>query len=143
MPVNPALARWLQKLRAAGRATPVDELRYLSGVHKQTAWIDIRGLQVGASRAHRFPIRELFIPLSAVGPVMTEREAKDERAVLERAERRVDLNESLHHRRLVIVGDPGAGKTTFLRRIAAAERFLADEGRARSLPMAGIGIGQN
>ncbi len=76
VPINPAVARWLRKLRAAGRATPVDELRYLHGIHKRTAWIDIRGLQVGAGRAHRFPIRELFIPLAAVGPVMAQREAK-------------------------------------------------------------------
>jgi len=118
VPINPAVARWLQKLRAAGRATPVDELRYLRGIHKQTAWIDIRGLQVGAGRAHRFPRRDLIIPLAAVGPVMTQREAKGDIAALERAERRVDLHESLRHRHLVIGGDPGAGKTTLLRRIA-------------------------
>ena len=33
--------------------------------------------------------------------------------------RRVELHEMLKHRRLVIVGDPGAGKTTFARRIAS------------------------
>lgn len=118
VPLHPALARWLQKLRNQGRATPVDELRYVRAVHKETAWIDIRGLQVGGGRANRFPICELFIPLSAVGPEPDQRAAKDERPALDRAERRVDLHESLRHRRLVIIGDPGAGKTTFLRRIA-------------------------
>jgi len=63
-----------------------------------------RGLQAGSGRAYSFPIDELYVPLTTSGGA--EREL------------RIELDEALRHHRLVIVGDPGAGKTTFLRRIA-------------------------
>jgi formylglycine-generating enzyme required for sulfatase activity len=52
----------------------------------------------------------LYIPLTVPG------KASEEDRVAER--KPVALEDALTHRRLVIVGDPGAGKTTFLRHIA-------------------------
>lgn len=83
---------------------------YLEYLREQTAWIDIRGLQVGAGKAYRFPIEDLYIPLTIPGAAPE----KDRVA----ARTAVALEDALTHRRLVIVGDPGAGKTTFLRHIA-------------------------
>jgi formylglycine-generating enzyme required for sulfatase activity len=80
--------------------------RYLAYLREQTAWIDIRGLQVGAGKAYRFPIEELYIPLTAVTGGSSLR--------------KMELEDALPQERLVIVGDPGAGKSTFLRRIAFA-----------------------
>jgi predicted NACHT family NTPase len=91
--------------------------RYLEDLREQTAWIDIRGIQVGAGKAHRFPIDELYIPLATTaGP-----RPREELTV----RRLIPLEQSLDYRRLLIVGDPGAGKTTFLRRCAfrACETF--------------------
>ena len=88
-----------------GRSVPQsDPAKYLQCLREQTAWIDIRGLQVGTGKANRFPIDDLYIPLKTVmsGEVRGS----------------VLLEEALRRRRLVIVGDPGAGKTTFLRKIA-------------------------
>ncbi|MCY2988994.1 MAG: SUMF1/EgtB/PvdO family nonheme iron enzyme [Planctomycetota bacterium] len=115
--IHKALGRWLQQRRNAGQLPPVDELTYLRQLHAQTRWIDIRGLQVGSGRAHRFPIQQLFIPLASVGPA-ADAEQPDDKTHLALAERRVDLHRSLRVPRLVISGDPGSGKTTFLRRIA-------------------------
>lgn len=86
------------------KASRRDPEKYLSTLRNQTAWIDIRGLQVGTGKAYRFPIDELYIPLTTIS-VDGLRDA-------------VPLEEALRHPRLVIVGDPGSGKTTFLRRVA-------------------------
>ncbi|UCC32052.1 MAG: SUMF1/EgtB/PvdO family nonheme iron enzyme, partial [Phycisphaerales bacterium] len=106
----------------AARAPATDATKYLRSLHERTAYIDIRGLQVGSGRAHRFPIDELYIPLTTSVRAEVKqpgRKAKDESAELGAArELRVELDEALEHRHLVIVGDPGAGKTTFLNRIA-------------------------
>jgi formylglycine-generating enzyme required for sulfatase activity len=86
---------------------PGDTSQYLTWLREHTAWIDIRGLQVGAGKAYRFPIQDLYIPLTtaslAPGP---------------EGRRTVPLEEALTQRRVVIVGDPGSGKTTFFRRLA-------------------------
>jgi formylglycine-generating enzyme required for sulfatase activity len=79
----------------------LDPTQYLHWLQEQTAWIDIRGLQVGSGKAHRFPIGDLYIPLKMTG-----------------GDAGHSGEEALRHRRLVITGDPGSGKTTFLRRIA-------------------------
>ena len=41
-----------------------DPLKYLESLRKDTAFIDIRGLQVGTGKAYRFPIEDLYIPLT-------------------------------------------------------------------------------
>jgi len=85
-------------------ASPAKALRML--LH-QTQYIDIRGLQVGSGQARRIPIDELYIPLRATGEEGPSSPGGT-----------VELREALVKRKLVIVGDPGSGKTTFLQRIA-------------------------
>jgi hypothetical protein len=92
---------------AKGHDNPAAYVEYL---REQTAWIDIRGLQVGAGKAYRFPIEDLYIPLTMPG------EARHKQSLAER--KPVALEDALSHSRLVIVGDPGSGKTTFLRHVA-------------------------
>jgi formylglycine-generating enzyme required for sulfatase activity len=106
-----------------------DPKAYLEWLREESAWIDIRGLQVGTGKAHRFPIEDLYIPLTtAHGEAEPEsggkRKASGRKSKSPAAEvgtvrlSAVPLEEALRHRRLVIIGDPGSGKTTFLRRIA-------------------------
>jgi predicted NACHT family NTPase len=116
-----ALNRWLAQhpeYQRVEKAAAADDPRlYLEWLREQTATIDIRGLgATGSGKAHNFPIEDLYIPLT------TPSERLDERQPLE-------LEEALQHRRLVIVGDPGSGKTTFLRRITYA---LTSEALAKS-----------
>ena len=105
--VSDALREW-----RGGEAPPVqgDPGKYLESLRKDTAFIDIRGLQVGTGKAYRFPIEDLYIPLTTAAD-------PGERGELAGREP-VRLEDALHHPRLVITGDPGAGKTTFLRHIA-------------------------
>ncbi len=100
--ISDALNDWRSRHPEFGRQKPQnDPLRYLAALREETAHIDIRGLVTGAPTAHRFPIEALYIPLRSTGK-----------------ERDVPLDEALQQRRLVITGDAGSGKTTFLRRIA-------------------------
>jgi len=114
--VSDALREWRRRhpefadAPAPARQDYADPTTYLKYLREQTAWIDIRGLQVGAGRAYRFPIEDLYIPLT------TQPEAGAAGRLAER--KPMELEEALSHQRLVIVGDPGSGKTTFLRHIA-------------------------
>jgi len=87
-----------------------DPAKYLDALRQETAFIDIRGLQVGTGKAYRFPIEDLYIPLTtSAGPG-----AFAELAVRKPAE----PDDEAKQPRFVITGDPGSGKTTFLRNIA-------------------------
>ena len=98
-----------------------DPARYLEILREETAWIDIRGLQVGSGKAHRFPIRDLYVPLT------TSPDADDPAAPkMKERPRPVPLEQTLAHTRLVLIGDPGSGKSTFLRLIAFNELTRPD-----------------
>jgi serine phosphatase RsbU (regulator of sigma subunit) len=109
----------------AGSSGP-DLVRYLRWLEGKTARIDIRGLATGGTTAHSFPIDELYTPLTTVLPLVEGGSTRLQQMTLGAA--------IMRHPRLVLVGDPGAGKSTFLRRIAYAAA------RARSAPGTERGI---
>ncbi|MGA2136128.1 MAG: DUF4062 domain-containing protein, partial [Bryobacteraceae bacterium] len=100
-----AVYNWDRQPSSGQDATP-----YLTALREECAYIDIRGLKVGNESVYRFAIDKLYTPLTTVI------------ASTEKAEERkpVPLQEALTQPRVVLVGDPGAGKSTFLRRIAFA-----------------------
>jgi formylglycine-generating enzyme required for sulfatase activity/transcriptional regulator with XRE-family HTH domain len=99
-------------LQPCEAALPPDTGTYLNLLHNDCGFIDVRGLIVGSGKAPRLPIADVYIPLSAAGG------GGDIDRSGPAQPRAVSLDQSLAHRKLVIVGDPGSGKSTYLKRLA-------------------------
>jgi formylglycine-generating enzyme required for sulfatase activity len=106
-------------------ATPA---RYLRHLFEITRYIDIRGLRVGSGKAHQFSIEELYIPLGLKGASQSS---------AARIPAALGLRTLLNRPRLVIIGDPGSGKTTLVRRVAntLAAIWLKMDAEARRLEL--------
>jgi len=105
----------------------VTDLRsYLAALEQRTSHLDVRGIGSAAGRgrpAHRYPIESLHAPLR------TRRAEAGEGALGLLHGDPVSLASLLpKHPRLLIEGQPGAGKTTFLRLVACmlARDLLGD-----------------
>ena len=141
--VATSLAAWAARTPAADPATPPSKeealAAYLRAVVQETGRIDLRGIgsAAGAGRsAVSYPIEELYTPLSIVGAPEERARGRGKKALAEAmgdgGARRVALREVLaKRRRVLLVGAPGSGKTTFLRLVACV---LAKDGLAADAP---------
>jgi formylglycine-generating enzyme required for sulfatase activity len=104
----------------------------LKDLEDDTRQIRIKGLKTKRAEPYFFGIDEIYIPLT------TQDKSPNEIG----AQRRIVLEQALSTRKVAIVGDPGSGKSTFLRRVAfelcgnirgtrpeGAEPFLAPDDR--------------
>ena len=100
--VSEALAEWrLRHLPTNAKGRYYDPETYLKAIEDDTRQIRIKGLKTKRTEPYFFGIEEIYIPLTTVA-----------------GQQRIALEQALSHRKVVIVGDPGSGKSTFLRRVA-------------------------
>jgi formylglycine-generating enzyme required for sulfatase activity len=112
--VSEALADWRRRRHpAAAPAAYHDPETYLKALEESTRHIRITGLKTRRAEPYVFGIGEIYIPLTTLAAGETRAAAGD----IGR-QRRIVLEQALSHRKVVIVGDPGSGKSTFLRRVA-------------------------
>jgi len=116
---------------------------YLQGLLEDTAYINIRGIAPSSGHARgalRQPIETLYTPLRSLDPRIPRLgnvAEGDESTALDETwiERSVLLPELLgRHPRLLIEGQPGAGKTTFLRLVTSV---LARDALGKPCPSGG------
>jgi formylglycine-generating enzyme required for sulfatase activity len=91
-----------------------DPTRYVKALLEETSHFDVQGLKFGDNRAYRFSIEEFYIPLTTSSGVGAD-------AARQGGMRAgpIPLREALlAHPKLLVVGDPGSGKSTFLKRVA-------------------------
>src|SRR5579871_2239477 len=103
--VSEALAQWRLKHHSAAAAAR-DPDPYLQALEADARKIRITSLATKRSEPYVFDVDEIYIPLSTVA-------IRDESAPREEQEHRVVLQQAMSQRKVVIVGDPGSGKSTF------------------------------
>lgn len=123
------IKKLLQSQRAQ-KMTPERERvilkKYLDKIIAATCRIDIQGIGSKPGAGHEaltFPIEELYTPLKTVNPKMKVRQTKNKEQLsfseLQDGGSSSPLTDLLSDtNRLLIIGQPGGGKTTFLRLIA-------------------------
>jgi len=107
--VSEALAQWRRRHQpTVAPVTYHDPETYLKALDDDTRQIRIKGLKTKRAEPYFFGIDEIYVPLTT----LASRDMRD----MEQ-QRRVVLEQALSERKVVIVGDPGSGKSTFLRRV--------------------------
>jgi formylglycine-generating enzyme required for sulfatase activity len=114
--VSEALAAWRQRrhpdIATVGYRDP--EI-YLRALEEETRQIRIKGLKTRRAEPYFFGIDEIYIPLTTLAsPEMSRKGVAPD----PERERRILLERTLSQRKVVLIGDPGSGKSTFLRRVA-------------------------
>jgi formylglycine-generating enzyme required for sulfatase activity/predicted phosphodiesterase len=101
------------------RSALSDPQKYLADLLEECQFIEIRGINVSGIAAHRLDIEKIYAPLYVAGGVEEMQAAfVSKEAMIRHALKKTSLDEVLKHPAVLILGDPGSGKSTYLKRIA-------------------------
>jgi len=143
--VAKGLRRLIASLSLEGRPEPgirvkgtrIRPTRYLEALDTRTSYVELRGM--GAKVAERLPLDRVYTKLRVTGSGVGETKGRDkskdpeELRAMHHGERDASLADVLRQNRsAVLIGDPGSGKTTFLRFAAQrlARAYLSDDFKA-------------
>jgi formylglycine-generating enzyme required for sulfatase activity len=104
--VSEALHGWTKRNPTVRVVAAGDPGEYLRLLEEECRQIRLQGFKTGRSEPYVFHIDEIYIPLTTVGGEASH------------GEKRITLETAIRGPRTVLIGEPGAGKSTFLRRIA-------------------------
>lgn len=116
---------------------PNHPAKYLAWLRKETSEIDLGALNIGSSEAATVAIEKLWVPARTRLPEPEPR-GKSKSARQPREPKDATLVDAINrYRALVIEGEAGSGKSTFLRRVAyALVRHLGKDAAKEKLPIA-------
>jgi len=115
--VSEALAAWRLRHHPATKAAHHhDPETYLKALEDDTRQIRIKGLKTKRAEPYFFGIDEIYIPLTTLAAQEMPRKGAVQE--VDQQQRRIVLQHALSNPKVVIVGDAGSGKSTFLRRVA-------------------------
>lgn len=122
--INAADRPWARTLAETPRELPDGQYparEYFQSLIREYQWLDISGID--SDRAFKLPLEQIYVRLRVISGNASEGETAQESA-------EISIQAALERsQRLVIVGDPGSGKSTFLRFIALilAQCALSDD----------------
>ena len=149
-----ALRTLIEEGRAGGGApspvSTVDTTPYLKWLLEDNRWLDVRGM--GAKEAVRMELERVYTRLH-VATLAPDREPRDQSARSQRSPLRHQADDEARegrqthelrdvfasHWHAALIGDPGSGKTTFLRYVAQrlARAHLGDAGALADIGLSG------
>ena len=106
---------------------------YLTRLRDEVGHIKPFGMDTSSPEAREFPISEVYVPLRT-----TVAEDLDTAARSQPASRSARLETVIKHRRVIIQGDAGSGKSTFVRRVAYELAAPDDKKEPLELPVRGF-----
>ncbi|MBN2442310.1 MAG: SUMF1/EgtB/PvdO family nonheme iron enzyme [Spirochaetales bacterium] len=116
----------------------VNPVKYLRWLHDECAYINIRGIVARAKHAYQFNIDEFYIPLASTSHFAQRNEKAGFNPGKPGPGSDISLDKALVNQYTTIVGDPGSGKTTYVRRISylLAKGLLKDDNSHEKLGLA-------